>query len=95
MLSDIIRVLVFPVKFWIAHLIRPKSLLATSAAIYFSLFILARWAGHVARMGEGRGAYSILTGRPGGRSYLEDPDVDVRILLKWIFKKWDGGCGLD
>jgi hypothetical protein len=26
-----------------------------------------RWAGHVARMGEGRGAYRILVGRPEGR----------------------------
>jgi hypothetical protein len=26
-----------------------------------------RWAGHVARMGEGRGAHRILVGRPEGR----------------------------
>jgi hypothetical protein len=54
-----------------------------------------RWAGHVARMGKGRGAYRILVGRPEGRRPLEVPGVDGRIILKWIFKKWDGGHGLD
>jgi hypothetical protein len=29
-----------------------------------------RWAGHVVRMGEGRGAYRILVGRPEGRRPL-------------------------
>jgi hypothetical protein len=29
-----------------------------------------RWAGHVARMGEERGAYRVLVGRPGGRRPL-------------------------
>jgi hypothetical protein len=32
-----------------------------------------RWAGHVARMGEGRGAYRILVGRPQGRRPLGRP----------------------
>jgi hypothetical protein len=32
-----------------------------------------RWAGHVARMGEGRGAYRILVGRPEGRRPLGRP----------------------
>jgi hypothetical protein len=49
-----------------------------------------RWAGHVARMAEGRGGYRVLVGRPEGRNHLEDPGVDGRIILKWIFKKWDG-----
>jgi len=29
------------------------------------------------------------------RGHLEDQDVDERIILKWIFSKWDGEHGLD
>jgi hypothetical protein len=32
-----------------------------------------RWAGHVARMGEGRGAYRVLVGRHEGRRPLGGP----------------------
>jgi hypothetical protein len=32
-----------------------------------------RWAGHMARMGEGRGVYRILVGRPEGKRPLEIP----------------------
>jgi hypothetical protein len=32
-----------------------------------------RWAGHVARMGEGRGVYRVFVGRPEGKRPLERP----------------------
>jgi hypothetical protein len=32
-----------------------------------------RWAGHVARTGEGRGAYRVLVGRPEGKRQLGRP----------------------
>jgi hypothetical protein len=32
-----------------------------------------RWAGHVARMGKGRGVYRVLVGRPEGKRPLGRP----------------------
>jgi len=32
-----------------------------------------RWAGHVARMGEERGVYRLLVGKPGGKRALGRP----------------------
>ena len=29
-------------------------------------------------------------GKPEGKSYWGDPDVDGRIILRWIFRKWEG-----
>ena len=46
-----------------------------------------RWAGHVARMRQGRGVYWVLVGKPEGKRPLGDPDVDGRIILGWIFRK--------
>jgi len=40
--------------------------------------------------GERRGAYRVLVGKPEvKRPLLEDPDLDGRIILRWIFRKWD------
>jgi hypothetical protein len=41
-----------------------------------------RWAGHVARIGEGRGAYRVLVGRPEGKNHWEDLGVGGRITLR-------------
>ena len=40
-------------------------------------------------MVEGREVYSVLVGKPEGKSHLGDPGVDGRIKLRWTFKKWD------
>jgi hypothetical protein len=55
-----------------------------------------RWAGHVARMGEGTGAYRVLVGRPEGkrplgrhrRRWQDNFKMDLREIgidgAKWI-----------
>jgi len=30
-------------------------------------------------------------GKPEGRYHLGDPGIDGRIILRWIFRKWDVG----
>ena len=42
-------------------------------------------------MGERRGVYRVWWGNLRERDHLEDPDVDGRIILIWIFRKWDVG----
>jgi hypothetical protein len=52
-----------------------------------------RWAGHVARMGKGRGVNRVLVGKAEERDHSGDLDVDGRIILRWTFRKWEGGVG--
>ena len=42
-------------------------------------------------MGERRGIYRVLMGKPEGKNYLVGPGLDGRILLRWIFREWDVG----
>jgi hypothetical protein len=56
-----------------------------------------RWAGHVARKGEGRNVYGVLVGKPEGKRPLGRPrrslEDGIRINLTEI--GWGGGCGVD
>ena len=50
-----------------------------------------RWVGHVARMGEGRGVYRVLVGKPEGKRPLGRPrrrwEGNIKIGLQAV------GCG--
>jgi len=52
-----------------------------------------RWAGHVVRMGEERGVYRVLLGKPEGRNHWENLGIDGWIILGWISRKWDVDIG--
>jgi hypothetical protein len=44
-----------------------------------------------------RGAWRVLFGKTKGKGSLWRPRLDrkMKIILKWTFKKWDGGHGLE
>jgi len=46
-----------------------------------------RWAGHVARIGRGEAYTGFWWANLSERDHLGDPDVDWRIILRWIFRK--------
>jgi hypothetical protein len=51
-----------------------------------------RWAGHVVRMGEGRGVYGVLVGRPKGKRPLGRPrrrwEDNIKMNLREIGMDW-------
>ena len=53
-----------------------------------------RWAGHVARMGESRGAYRVLVGRTEGKKPLGRPRLRRKDNMKMDLQ--EVGCeGMD
>ena len=42
-------------------------------------------------MGDRRGVYRVWWENLRERDHLEDPGVDGKITLRWIFSKWDVG----
>ena len=50
-----------------------------------------RWAGHVARMGERRGVYRALVGKPEGKRPLRRPKCRCEDNIKMDLQ--DVGCG--
>jgi hypothetical protein len=53
------------------------------------------WAEHIARMGRGEVRTGFWWGNLRERDHLEDTGVVGRTILRWIFRKWDRGHGLE
>ena len=51
-----------------------------------------RWAGHVARMAEGRGVHRVLVGKPEGKRPLGRPRRRWEYNIKMDPQKVGGGC---
>jgi hypothetical protein len=54
-----------------------------------------RWAGHVAGVGERRGVYRILVGKPEGKRPLAGPRSSWEDNIIWILRKRNVGYGVD
>jgi len=53
-----------------------------------------RWAGYVARMGRGEVYTRFWWGNLRERDHFEDAGLNGRIILRWIFRKWDVGLSI-
>jgi len=51
-----------------------------------------RWVGHVACMGETRGAYRVLVGKPEGKGPIGRPRHEQEDNIKMDLRKWDVGA---
>jgi len=52
-----------------------------------------RWAGHVSRIGEGRGVHRILVGKPERKRPLGRPRRRWENYIKMDLQEVGGGCG--
>jgi hypothetical protein len=52
-----------------------------------------RWAGHVARMGEGRDVHRVLVGKPAGKRPLGRPRRRWEDNIKMNLQEVGGSCG--
>jgi len=52
-----------------------------------------RWAGHVARMGEGRGVHRVMVGKPERKRPLWKPRRRWEDNIKMDLEEVGGGCG--
>ena len=76
----------------------PKHLLVKTVYIFIDMHFVCGniwfiWAGHVARMGEGRGVHRVLVGKPEGKRLLGRPRRRWEDNIKMDLQEVEGGCG--
>jgi hypothetical protein len=52
---------------------------------------IMRCSGHVGHMGRGEAYSAFCWGNLREKYHWGDPGIDGRIILRWIFRKWDVG----
>jgi hypothetical protein len=72
------------------HNEEPGDLYSSSNIIQVIKYIRMRGTGHVELWGRGDMHTAFWLGNLRERDQLEDIGADGRIILQWIFKKWDG-----
>jgi hypothetical protein len=59
---------------------------------FYFLYNIIRWAGHVARMGEGRGVHRLLVGKPERKRPLGIPrrrwEDNIKMDLQEVGRSW-------
>jgi len=67
---------------WQWRKLQNKELNNLNNIVWVSKLRRMRWVVHVAHMGR-------VVGNLREREHLEDLDIDGRIILRWICRKWD------
>jgi hypothetical protein len=62
---------------------------ASQSVVWVIISRRMRWACYVAHMGAMKNAY-IWVGKSEGKDHSQVLDLDGRIILEWILKKWFG-----
>jgi hypothetical protein len=73
-----------------------NDLYCSSTIVWVIKSRITRWAGHVALMGEGRGVYRVLVGKPEGKRPLGRPrgrredniKADLKDVGVWTGLRW-------